>query len=361
MDALFQQHEAKYHPTASCAPPENALRGSKLGIFKLVLQVVSIVSSIASIALSATVATGEVSQSVLIWIVPESAVAVIWGFSEVFTLYLHRWQCGIHIGAHVALNLLLWLGFTVGLGLTGLTLKQDLTYNRTFYDWTEKAAFYYQPDFLARLEATIFFLSILDLLHFVLFVLSCVEISKRNTAKSAPVTVASNNTFYDTTPIRPMYPQEPRNYYTATPPRVVTPPYIRSHHSSPQPTRQHVQMPVKQDTYVQHSTRQATNQTSQYTIIQPPTQPQPYFPSQQQSYFPSQRSYQAYQPHQMYEPQHYKEPIQQQAQPTELPAHMESRMEDIPVSPVSDDGYQLGYNQPWDMQSHPFSKEYKPY
>ncbi|KAI0145532.1 hypothetical protein GGR57DRAFT_479790 [Xylariaceae sp. FL1272] len=366
MDAIFQQHEANYHPNTYRAPPENASRSSKLRTFKLVLQVVSIISSITAIGLSSTVATGEVTQSVLVWTIPPSAVAITWGLSEMFALYSHGWQFGIHIGAHVASNLLLWLGFTVALGLTGLTLKQDLTYNRTFYDWTDKSTFYYQPDFLAKLEATIFFLSGLDLLHFVLFVLACVEISKRNAAKCTQVTMASNNAYYDTTPIRPMNPQEPRHYYTATPPRVVTPHHVRSLQSSPQPSpqpiRQHVQVPVQQKAYVQHPTRQPMQQTSQRPIIPPPPpppQPEPYFPSQPQSYFPSQRSYQAYQP-QMYEPQHYNEPIQQQPQRTELPVHEDPKMEDIPVSPVSDGGYQLGYNEPWDMPIHPFSKEYNP-
>jgi hypothetical protein len=168
-------------------PPHISPKG--MWASKLALRVVQFVLAITTIGcVGSFLASGISSIVTLIVIIPQAAVSTIWSFAEGICIITRAGRRGIHPGANVALDLVLWLGLIVGtvlLWLLGVATPVTFgyynyadSYNQDRYDTlTEMAR-------LARLGQALLGLgSTLTILHFTTFVIACVETSNRNRAE----------------------------------------------------------------------------------------------------------------------------------------------------------------------------------
>ncbi|KAI0882985.1 uncharacterized protein GGS22DRAFT_169203 [Annulohypoxylon maeteangense] len=145
-----------------------------------------------SIALAADPAVGSY---VVVWTAPQAGAALLWSGIEVVTAYTggknHR---DIHPGAHVAVHLLLWLGFGIGVGLTACILAFAVSFN-DFDPYPENYDYYgrdpghgyYSEYYIHSIEAVIAFLGLHSIVHFSLFAGACVEILGCREAKNTMV------------------------------------------------------------------------------------------------------------------------------------------------------------------------------
>ncbi|RYP88808.1 hypothetical protein DL769_000235 [Monosporascus sp. CRB-8-3] len=106
------------------------------------------------------------SPFILLRTIPQAGVALCWSVAELITICARTGQRGIHPGAHVALHLLLWLGFCASLGLNGLSLASMLIYSEysEYYDYDYDYDYYDTYGFsgyLGAIQALVAFLSLL--------------------------------------------------------------------------------------------------------------------------------------------------------------------------------------------------------
>ncbi|OIW28233.1 hypothetical protein CONLIGDRAFT_370266 [Coniochaeta ligniaria NRRL 30616] len=119
-----------------------------------------------------------------------AGIAVIWQAAEFITVWASKTNRGIHPGANVALHLIIWLVAILGVGFLATFVAYDvenLDEIRNDSDSSRYSYSYYNAldaDSLAALlgleEALLAFMSLLFLLHFVLFVRACVETHQYN-------------------------------------------------------------------------------------------------------------------------------------------------------------------------------------
>ncbi|KAK4148484.1 hypothetical protein C8A00DRAFT_19694 [Chaetomidium leptoderma] len=122
---------------------------------KLALRIIQFALAVAVIGcVGSIVSTGIWSLPTLIVIMPQAVVSAIWSLSEGICVIVRGGRRGIHPGANVALDLLLWLGLaggTVALWLLGIAtiLVRDSfygygdfnrNYKRAYYDYGSVAA-----------------------------------------------------------------------------------------------------------------------------------------------------------------------------------------------------------------------------
>ena len=130
------------------APPHT----SPLGMWstKLSLRVIQFTLSIAMIGLVGSVmSAGFWALGTLICAAPPTIVSAVWALSEGICIFARGGHRGIHPGACVAVDLLLWLTFigsTVALWFLGIataiasgTLDGLANYNRDPYEWSDNS------------------------------------------------------------------------------------------------------------------------------------------------------------------------------------------------------------------------------
>ncbi|KAK4209036.1 hypothetical protein QBC37DRAFT_324681 [Rhypophila decipiens] len=144
---------------------------SPLGMYttKFALRVIQFVLSVAMVGLvGSTMQAGFLGVGILIVSAPATIVSMCWSLSEMICIYVRGGHRGIHPGACVAVDLLLWLAF---IGATAmLSLSQTL------------------DDAVAKGKALIGLGATLVILHFATFVIACYETNVRNRKKYAATT-----------------------------------------------------------------------------------------------------------------------------------------------------------------------------
>ncbi|CAM1506543.1 Fc.00g061840.m01.CDS01 [Cosmosporella sp. VM-42] len=144
---------------------------------KLSLRIVSMIFSIVLIGISTSMSSDGYDITPIVLMVPPAALALLWDFSESICLCVRGGHRGIHPGACVGLDLIIWLGFAIISILFGLFGYASYWYHEAYrYD-------YYGNDYSSSLtlnRADIAFGAVLTLIHFALFVIACYETNKRN-------------------------------------------------------------------------------------------------------------------------------------------------------------------------------------
>ncbi|GAB1317075.1 hypothetical protein MFIFM68171_07285 [Madurella fahalii] len=165
-------------------PPHISSRG--MYVTKLVLRTLQFAVAVANIGLvGSLISTGIWGIATLIVITPQSAVSAIWSFAEIVCIFARRGHRGIHPGACVAVDLLLWLALAPGTAILFLWgIATSLVADMAYYD---DLSYTYDDDLVAMLEgvqargqALVGLGAALTILHFVTFVIACVETSIRN-------------------------------------------------------------------------------------------------------------------------------------------------------------------------------------
>lgn len=106
---------------------------------KLTFRIIQFVLAIALIGCGGSMLTSGVWEAWAILVVgPQAVVSAIWSLAEGICILARDGRRGIHPGANVALDLLLWLGFVAGsvvLGITGITVIYSYSYlDYLYYD-----------------------------------------------------------------------------------------------------------------------------------------------------------------------------------------------------------------------------------
>ncbi|KAI1090980.1 hypothetical protein F5B19DRAFT_296835 [Rostrohypoxylon terebratum] len=155
-----------------------------------------------SIALAADPA---VQSYVVVWTAPQAGAALLWSGIEVATTYTGgKNRRDIHPGAHLAVQLLLWLGFSAGVGLAACILEFAFSFDDSDpypenYDYYGRGGYgYYIQYYVHSMEAVIAFLGLLIIIHFLLFGGACIGTSRRRGSR--------NTTLVDAIAERPEYP-----------------------------------------------------------------------------------------------------------------------------------------------------------
>lgn len=179
-------NEQRLHPVRT-SPPSRTWLTTKLALTSL-----SIFCCIVVLGISIGLAVDpDVQSYVVVWTAPQAGAALLWSIAESATLCALRapkpTHRGIHPGAHVAVQLLLWLSFGAGLGLTARLLKFAVAftasddpdvypeYNAYYYGENEDNYEYYSDSYIHSMEALVAFLVFLIIIHLFLFARACVE------------------------------------------------------------------------------------------------------------------------------------------------------------------------------------------
>ncbi|KAI1377008.1 hypothetical protein F4677DRAFT_417030 [Hypoxylon crocopeplum] len=179
---------------------------------KYVFTSLSAVFCVIVLGISIALAVDPAVQSyIAVWTAPQAGVALLWSAAELSTACSRsKRRPGIHPGAHVAVQLLLWLGFSVGVGLTAYILAFGLVFVNSddrdahpeFYDYyyndDEGNGYeYYSKFYIRSMEALVAFLAFLIIIHFFLFVRAFVETVKRKKgSNSSAISVPSGQSEY---------------------------------------------------------------------------------------------------------------------------------------------------------------------
>ncbi|KAI1382940.1 uncharacterized protein F4822DRAFT_87170 [Hypoxylon trugodes] len=149
----------------------------------------------------------SVQSYIAVWTAPQAGVALLWSAGTLITTYTARRDGrDIHPGAQVAVQLILWLGFSVGVGLTAYILKFALEFAgfedrhahpqlHDYYYPHNDGYEYYSGYYIHSMEAIITFLSLLVIVHLSLFACACVETIKQRRTNNIPsFEMSSENT-----------------------------------------------------------------------------------------------------------------------------------------------------------------------
>lgn len=103
-------------------------------VTKIVFGSFSLIFCIVMLALAAvTIVATDYSSFEIVWVGPVAGLAAVWQIAEFITICARGGQLGIHPGAHVALHLLLWLGFVANIVLNAFTVV-SLAFLSYYYD-----------------------------------------------------------------------------------------------------------------------------------------------------------------------------------------------------------------------------------
>ncbi|KAI0110287.1 hypothetical protein F4814DRAFT_426427 [Daldinia grandis] len=171
---------------------------------KIILVALSTASCAVVLGMSIALAVDPDIQSyIVVWTAPQAGAALVWSGIDLATTYAGRIDHRlIHPGAHVAVQLLLWMGFCVGIGLTAYILSWALAFassddrdaypkyyeyyhgdnNNDYYE-------YYSKSYIRSMEALVAFLALLIVIHFLLFCLACIKVAQRKKISSEPITI----------------------------------------------------------------------------------------------------------------------------------------------------------------------------
>ncbi|CAJ2514178.1 Uu.00g022970.m01.CDS01 [Anthostomella pinea] len=225
---------------------------------KLGLTVLSSVVAIIIIALASTfLSENGDANAISYYAFPIAAAAIIWNTAELITycvrLRKHA-QRGIHPGAHVGLHLCFWIAcvfavlLTVSIYYSENSTIQDCenpsddedgggyygsSYHRSSYSSycdEYQPADYYKWIYLPTLRALIAMFALATIIHFVLFVLACIDTHKRNLLKHAGVAM----------PYPTAAAPAPGMYYAAAPPPGMVPMQYYQYAPMPPPQQAHM-------------------------------------------------------------------------------------------------------------------------
>ncbi|KAJ9130528.1 hypothetical protein NKR23_g12153 [Pleurostoma richardsiae] len=181
----FSQHAFRTDPPR----PSTIWNMSKLilGCFAFIFDVVLLA---VGIAIAVRWSWGYDTIVIFLISVIVAGIALIWQIAEFITLCARGGYRGIHPGAHVALHLLIWIGWAVAVGIYSTLLSYDLgDYQDYGYDYDD----YYYGDnnfstaaeyarYIRMEEVMVAFATLSLIVHFTLFVLACIETDRRNRA-----------------------------------------------------------------------------------------------------------------------------------------------------------------------------------
>ncbi|KAI5862485.1 hypothetical protein GGS23DRAFT_610133 [Durotheca rogersii] len=188
-------------------------------VAKLVLTSFSVACGAIVLGLSVSLAVDPAVQSyIAVWSAPQAGAAVLWSGAELVALFFRavrarrpssdeapaaaeggrRPSGGIHPGAHVAVQLLLSLGFAAGTGLTAYLHAFALSFMEPgardaypgYWDYyyndegSGGDGGYYSKSYVDAVAVLVAFLTLLTITHLVLFVRSCAETAQRERAKT---------------------------------------------------------------------------------------------------------------------------------------------------------------------------------
>ncbi|KAH7162764.1 hypothetical protein B0J13DRAFT_536913 [Dactylonectria estremocensis] len=199
----YQQQQQQQFQTR---PPPPHISSKGMYATKLVLRILSMISAVVLIGISASVAVSW-DYGPLVILVPPAGVAFIWDVAESICLCTRRGHRGIHPGAVVGVDLILWLGYIVAVVLFGIIwgVNDDYYYS-----------YYYSS--VTNYRALIGFGAVEIILHLTLFIIGCYETNVRNRNPSTQVIYvqagANNTVMYPST--YPMAQAQPYHsaYYT---------------------------------------------------------------------------------------------------------------------------------------------------
>jgi len=152
-------------------------------VSKLLFRILSAISSLVIIGLTAYTTVewyGGFGYSYMgtpvIVMGPPAIVGFVWDVAEAICILARRGHRGIHPGAIVAIDLLLWLGFIAATVLYGVFhfFFDTYSYSYSSYYYSEATALVY----ISR--ATLSFGVLEVLFHLLLFIFGCYETSQRN-------------------------------------------------------------------------------------------------------------------------------------------------------------------------------------
>ncbi|KAK3316804.1 hypothetical protein B0H66DRAFT_592929 [Apodospora peruviana] len=172
-------------------PPPKHISPPGMWASKLTLRIISLVFCIALIGLGGSLAsTGIVSVLPFAIMGPPVFAALIWDIAEGICILARGGHRGIHPGANVGVDLLLWLALTactVILWLIGIASSFLYVYCDSYYDYDYN---YYRDDcdnlgynlneLIGKGRAILGLAAVLTILHFVTFVIACYETNLRN-------------------------------------------------------------------------------------------------------------------------------------------------------------------------------------
>ncbi|KAK0389634.1 hypothetical protein NLU13_3209 [Sarocladium strictum] len=142
-------------------------------VSKLTMRAISASLDLALVGVTAKLGTSFFAV-VLIFMLPPAGVALVWNIAEGICILARGGHRGIHPGACVGVDLILWLGFCASSFLY-------LFFGYGWYWYTTKDIFGSRQATYFTLNRTALILGFLEVVvHFVLFVIACVETSKRN-------------------------------------------------------------------------------------------------------------------------------------------------------------------------------------
>lgn len=201
------QSQSQYQSDLSLYQPQQrssvGFIGQSWSANKIVLVALSITSCAIVLGISIALAVDPDIQSyIVVWTAPQAGAALLWSGIDLATTYAGRINHRlIHPGAQVAVQLLLWMGFCVGIGLTAYILSWALTFassddrdaypeyyeyyhgdNNDYYE-------YYSKSYIRSMEALVAFLALLIIVHFLLFCSACIKIAQRKKINSKPITI----------------------------------------------------------------------------------------------------------------------------------------------------------------------------
>ncbi|OTA58449.1 hypothetical protein K449DRAFT_385859 [Hypoxylon sp. EC38] len=170
---------------------------------KLILTIFLVVVAIIILALSCVFVNedGDAQWSAA-YALPISILSILWNGAELITFAVRSRKDvkrGIHPGAHVGLHLCFWIAsvfgvlFTVGMSISVQAVLRDcaeMANSRyTYYSYCDEDG-YQNPDYingtyLPMLRAMTALFCMMTVVHFVLFVVACIDTHKRNLLRPA--------------------------------------------------------------------------------------------------------------------------------------------------------------------------------
>lgn len=207
----------------------------------------------------------------------QAGACFIWDVAEGICIFARRGHRGIHPGAVVAMDLLLWLAFIVVAVFYALYyLVGDYYYYDSYYYGSDSYDSNVVTSLILTSRAIIAFVSIQVAVHMLLFILGCYETNVRN--RKGPIIIYP--------PMQP-FPMAHTSHYGPPPPGAImlpagqAPPagYVPYSYGSqqpqqPQPTYQQPEQAVSPDTSTQGGYR-GSYAPSQPSMAGPSGEPQP--------------------------------------------------------------------------------------
>ncbi|KAI0844426.1 hypothetical protein F5Y00DRAFT_200019 [Daldinia vernicosa] len=201
------QPQSQYQSDLSLSQPQQrssiGFIGREWSANKIVLVSLSIASCAIVLGISIALAVDpDVQSYIVVWTAPQAGAALLWSGIDLATTYAGRINHRlIHPGAQVAVQLLLWMGFCVGIGLTAYILSWALAFSSSddrdaypeYYEYyhgdNNDYYEYYSKSYIRSMEALVAFLAILIIVHFLLFFSASMKVARRKKMSSKPITI----------------------------------------------------------------------------------------------------------------------------------------------------------------------------